>query len=70
VEASEETGAENDVTDETKKDDKVITAKDLVISSSEVNEERVALEKLQYVLLRGPKRTIKGWLFNVGFALG
>jgi hypothetical protein len=70
VEASEETGAENDVTDETKKDDKVITAKDLVISSSEVNEERVALQKLQYVLLRGPKRTIKGWLFKAGFALG
>ena len=47
-EATEETGAENDVTGESKTDDRV-TAKDLRISSSEQSEERMALDKLRWV---------------------
>ena len=47
-EATEETGVENDVTGESKTEDRV-TAKDLRISSSEQSEERMALEKLRWV---------------------
>ena len=46
-EASEETGAENDVSEETKKSDR-ITAKDLKFSLSIGNEEQEASEKLRY----------------------
>ena len=44
--ASEETGAENDGTEESKKND-IVTAKDLKISSSENSEEHVAFERLR-----------------------
>jgi hypothetical protein len=43
---SEETGAENDGTEESKKND-IVTAKDLKISSSENSEEHVAFQKLR-----------------------